>query len=88
MSDPTTDNLVQKWNTAQERLERLKQELNSAECEVRNATTALAKWLTPDDGKDGEKFSIWQDGRLFSVMYNKTTGEATVWVRNSKKVKT
>lgn len=87
MSDDTTAKLIREWETAQDRVARLKQELNSADCDLRNATTALAKWLTPDDGRDDEKFSIWQGGRLLSVMYNKTKGEATVWVRLAKKVK-
>lgn len=87
MSDSTTENLIRQWEADQDRVARLRQELNSAECALRNATNALAKWLTPDDGKDDEKFSIWQNGRLLSVMFNKTTGEATVWVRLAKKVK-
>lgn len=87
MSDDTTEKLIREWETAQDRLARLKGDVTSAECDLRNATTALAKWLTPDDSKDDEKFSIWQGGRLLSVMFNKTTGEATVWVRLAKKVK-
>lgn len=87
MSDDTTEKLIREWETAQDRLALLKGEVNSAECALRNATTALAKWLTLDDGKDDEKFSIWQGGRLLSVMYNKTKGEATVWVRLAKKAK-
>ena len=87
MSDSTTDRLITDWDNATERLERLRQEVNSAECALRNATNALAKWLTPDDSEDAERFSIWQNGRLLSVVYNASTGDSTVWVRQLKKVK-
>lgn len=85
MSDQKTDELVDRWDNAKSRVERLKQEQNSAECDLRNATAALAKWLTPDDGGQDEKFSIWVQGRLLSVYYDKAKGTAVVWERRKRK---
>ena len=84
MSDEKTNELVSKWQETSERVSRLKSELNSAECAKRNAETALAKWLTPEDAKEGEKFSVWQHGRLIEIVYNKTSGVATVIERKAK----
>jgi len=84
MSDTETDKLVNQWEGSGKDVERLKSELNSAECAFRNATTALAKHLTPDDAEDGEKFSIWHYGRLLEVSHNKNRGTHSVTVRRKK----
>lgn len=61
------DSLVRSWKHAQDRLARAKQEVNSAECELSNATNALGKWLMPTDAKDGETFAIWYVDSLVQV---------------------
>lgn len=81
MSDEKTNKLVAQWDRATQDFERMKQTLNSAEYDLRNATNALAKWLTPEDGQDNEKFSIWHSGRLLSVFYDKATGQGVAWER-------
>jgi len=84
MSDEKTNELVSKWKETKERVSRLKSELNSAECAKNNAEIALAKWLTPADAKDGEKFSVWHYGCLIEIAYNRKMGEATIAERKSK----
>ena len=85
MSDQNTDELVRKWDGAKQSVDNLKHMLNAAECDLRNATIALAKWLTPDDATENEEFSIWVAGRLISVYYDKTKGIAEVWERRKRK---
>lgn len=50
---------IEAWKEAQKRLERARREVNSAECDLANATNALGKWLMPPDAKQGEKIAIW-----------------------------
>lgn len=85
MSDEKTDQLVARWDMAKTSVEGAKRLLNSSECDLRNATNALAKWLTPDDVQKDETFSIWKNGRLLSVQYNKATSNGIVWERQNSK---
>lgn len=63
----TTDDLVKRWVQAQQRVERSRNELNSAECELSNATNALGKHLVPKSGKQGEQFGIWVSGECIGI---------------------
>lgn len=54
-----TGEKIKTWLHAKHRLERAKRELTSAECELANSTSALGKFLCPDDAQPGEKFQIW-----------------------------
>ena len=67
MGDEKTNNLVKRWQQAKESVESCKRELNSCECELSNATTALEKWLLPADAAASEKFHIWHNGKLIEV---------------------
>lgn len=59
--------LIQDWIQATQRVRRLKEELNGAECAASNAEQALAKWLMPGDMKPGEKIAVWHLDSLFQV---------------------
>lgn len=53
------ERLIKDWQFAQTRLERTRQEVNSAECAVMNAANALGKWLMPPNATDGDKAAVW-----------------------------
>lgn len=53
-----TNDLVMRWCRANAQLNRLKREINSAECELSNASTELGNWLVPE-GQNEESFNIW-----------------------------
>lgn len=50
--------LTARWMAAQDVLEGAKQDLTRAECELANATTALAKAILPPETKWDEKFTV------------------------------
>lgn len=79
-----TFQLVERWDHAVERVERLRQELNSAECEQRNAETALGKWLVPADAQEGEQYNIWFGARIVTVLVNTPAHDFTVSIRKPK----
>ena len=54
-----THGLVQRWIHAKNRVNGLKREINSAECEQANAMNELGKWLIPEGQPEGEMFNIW-----------------------------
>lgn len=57
--------LLRAWSGAQKRLERARNDLNSAETDLLNATNSLGKWMVPPDSKSGEEFHLWvADGIL------------------------
>ena len=51
--------LVRDWANTKARLERLRDDLNRAQCEADNAEIALSKWLLPPDAVVGEKVAVW-----------------------------
>ena len=64
--EPTRDGLrkIQRWERAIENVEYKRQQLNSAECELTNATNDLGKWLLPNDAKKGETIAVWHGDEL------------------------
>lgn len=92
MSDASskTQDLVKSWQSAQERVSSLKSQLNSAECVMMNAATALAKHLWPEGAPEFETFGIWvrdplrDEDRLLTV--KRKAGECSVdWYKGSGK---
>jgi len=59
--------LIERWEQSKKGLERAKSAVNSAECELANATNALAKWMLPEDVKPGEKICVWHIDSLIQV---------------------
>lgn len=64
---PEGERLIKAWLYAQTEIERIKRDLNRAECDERNAQAALAKWLMPSDMKPDEKIAIWFSDSLIQV---------------------
>ncbi|MCJ7747850.1 MAG: hypothetical protein MUP27_08905 [Desulfobacterales bacterium] len=62
-----TYELVMKWNEAKQSIESLKQRLNSAECDLSNATNRLGENLYPKDAIPNETFSIWVNGEKLGI---------------------
>lgn len=59
--------LIKAWEVAKRDVERAKSALNSAECALSNATSALTKWMLPEDAKPGEKICVWHLDSLIQV---------------------
>lgn len=85
MSDEKTDQLVARWRAAKDRLEAAKRDLNAAEVGLTNATNELAKWLTPEDAKPGERFSVWVEGILIDVGCDPISKGGSVFERPGRK---
>ena len=61
---------LNRWKLAVNRRNSLKDELNTAECEVRNSATALGKILIPPSyqlKKEMEWFNVWVYGGVLRV---------------------
>ena len=71
------EKLVAAWESAKERVERLKGDINRAECELANATTALGAWMTPKDAKIGEQFCVWHGSDMLTVTKTHDSGNGT-----------
>lgn len=73
---PTRDTLseVRRWVDAVDHLASIKSQLNSAECEVTNATNELGRFITPKDAKVGEVFNIWIGDGLLQVTKTRADG--------------
>lgn len=68
-TEPTKEgkDLIDRWRSALEEQRRAESRLNSAQCEVSNATNALGKWLVPGDAVMQEKFCIWYGDSLIEA---------------------
>lgn len=64
--------VIATWLSCQQREQRLRSELNRAECDTRNAEQEVAKWMLPTDAKPGEKICVWQHDSLFQVEVGNT----------------
>jgi hypothetical protein len=83
MSDITSDgeSLVKRWLAATKELELRKSSLNRAECEMKNSSNALGKWLLPNDAVEiGEKFCVWFGDSLIEATVTKN--DPKVRIRN------
>lgn len=80
---PTRDGVdkIERWKATRERVERLKRELNGAECEEANAEIDLARWLLPEDAKPGEQIAVWYGDSLFQA----TGGSEKITIRTRGK---
>ncbi len=54
-----THRLVEDWLRATQEIERIKSDLNAAECRMHNAENALGKRLAPIDMEDDEEIGLW-----------------------------
>jgi len=50
---------VRRWEQALAALNAAKNEVNRADCELRNATNDLGKWLDPGDLAEGESVGVY-----------------------------
>jgi len=75
-----------RWKIACDLIDKLKSQLNRAECKLYNAKDALGKWLTPDDALQGEAFHIWVEGKMLEVVRTMHTGEFEVRWRKLNKL--
>lgn len=71
MAEDTTTSegvrLIKDWERAKRSLENAKSAVNSAECDLANATNVLAKWMLPSDAAPGEKICVWHLDALIQV---------------------
>lgn len=68
---------IKRWELAVRNLKRLKEQVNSAECELLNATNDLGNWLLPSDASYGEQFCVWYGSEIIVATCNRD-GEYTV----------
>jgi hypothetical protein len=54
-----SNEVVRQWHRSAQRVESLKSQLRSAECDLRNATNKAGKHLCPPDAEVGESFQMW-----------------------------
>ncbi len=54
-----TNELIQRWARAKNRVATLRREISGAECEESNARNELGAWLVPKDQPECENFNIW-----------------------------
>lgn len=78
---PEGEQLINRWQTAKQRLKNAKDVLGSAECELSNSTIALAKFLLPSDAKPGEKYCVWFGDALISAEIPLEGRDAKVEIR-------
>jgi len=57
----TTQEVVNRWQNAKQKVKNAEQALNRAECELTNAENALGKHLVPKSAAFTEKFCIWAE---------------------------
>lgn len=89
MADSQTEQLLEKWSRATRDLKEAKDEVNSAEVRLMNATIQLGKWLTPDDALPGEKFAIWYNGQMLEIKVIDKSGNGTydiTWRKGRREV--
>ena len=75
--------LIRRWKLAAQQEADLKTRLNRAECELRNAEEALAKFLIPNDAKANENFCVWYGDSLIAAKHN--NGHKSVVLRTKGK---
>lgn len=62
--------LIKRWKFTVEDAAHLRGRLNRAECELKNAEEALAKFLLPDDALASETFCVWYGDSLIAAKHN------------------
>lgn len=65
--------LLDLWTRSIGFVDKLKAELNGAQCSERNARNELGKWMCPPDAAVSETFHMWICDGLLTI---KKTGEA------------
>ena len=84
--DVTNEGLVlinKRWKASTEQLMRLKNQINRAECEAKNAEEALAKFLLPSDALATETFCVWYVDSLIAARHE--NGHKSVVLRTRGK---
>lgn len=84
---PEGQKVIERWADAGKQVDYCKQQLNVAECEWHNATSAVVRWMLPVDVKMGEKICVWQGDALIQVEVTQLSpldGKVTIRVRGRK----
>ena len=81
-----TSERIRKWENALAAVKDCKARLNSAECDLLNATNELGKWIVPSDAKIGETFNIWHGDGLISASYDGSRYEINWRMRRTSSV--
>jgi hypothetical protein len=76
-----TTELVKRWVNSENRVQRLRGDLNSAECEAANAANDLAKHLLPADAAEKEIFNVWFGNGLIQVAVDNNNNCTVKWRR-------
>lgn len=76
------DRLITNWLSATERLRVAKVRATTAEVDVIDTESALARWLLPDDARTGEKIAVWNgDSLIQAEMTTALKADAKVTIR-------
>jgi hypothetical protein len=70
MTDEVTSDgkeCINRWKNAVDDIAKARSRLNSCDCELSNAATALARWMLPSDAQVGEKIAVWYGDSLVQV---------------------
>lgn len=70
---------VKSWDDQRRRVANLKEELETAECELLNCACAVGVWLCPDNPKEGEVFCIWVSNGLLNILYHAECPPDVFW---------
>lgn len=71
---------LDRWERARKRVEDLKRELSSAECEFSNARISLGEWMVPKEPEnDDTEFNIWLGDGLLSAKRDKSGYHEVKW---------
>ena len=86
-SKPTEEGnrLINQWEKTKSRVASLKQQLNSAECDMHNARNALGKWMCPGDAKEGESFCVWVGDGMLQVTFERFGDYKINWRKRPKR---
>jgi hypothetical protein len=79
-----TFDLVEAFERSLKRVEQLRREITSAECQLSNDQTALAKWLIPKNAKVGEQFNVWYGNRIICVVVDGSARDGRVSIRQAR----
>lgn len=65
--------LIKRWTHAKQAVQDAKHHLNSAECELANATNEAGAFFVPNDAKPDEAFNLWVGDGLLKIAKVSTT---------------
>ena len=73
--------MIDAWILSQEEVRRSESRLSSAKADEHSTRMALAKWMLPEDVKEGEKIAVWFGDSLIQVEYGDKRTDPVVTVR-------